>query len=119
MARVDIVVEQIPQFKVDVTGKPTSVMMEAADYIKLLIRADITDHSLWPPGMEYAADTLERIRQIESDCIKQHGEFDWEKLPEDLQDEYDILCLTLDSLYDTDDYIKLEDYEKQYRGNQE
>lgn len=55
------------------------------------------------------AKVLKRIRKIESDCIAQYGEFDWEKLTEDLQDEYDRLCILLDELsgnveYDVYDY---------------
>ena len=47
------------------------------------------------------AAALKRIRQMESDCIAHHGEFDWEKLPESEQDEYNGLCLLLDGLQDT------------------
>jgi predicted transcriptional regulator len=35
------------------------------------------------------------IRRIEAECIAQHGEWDWELLPEDVQDEYDGACVKL------------------------
>ena len=54
-----------------------------------------------------------RIRQIESDCIAKYGEFDWERLSEEAQDEYDSLCILLDELQDTEEPITLEEYKMQ------
>lgn len=58
--------------------------------------------------MKNGAKMLTRVRQIEEECIAQHGEFDWEKLPPDIQDEYDILCVKLDELCDTGERISWE-----------
>jgi len=33
------------------------------------------------------------VRRIEAECIDQHGEWKWELLPEEVQDEYDVACL--------------------------
>lgn len=79
-------------------GKPVKVILDIPTYIDLLVQANVTDPSLWPPAMKEGASALARIRQIEAECIAQHGEFDWEKLPESVQDEYDSLCTFLDSL---------------------
>jgi len=98
-----------PQFEIDPAGKPTSVRLETAAYIQLLVGANITDPDLWPPGMEEGAKALARIRQIEAECIAQHGEFDWEKLPPDVQDEYDALCALLDRLQDEGESVVLRD----------
>ncbi len=57
-------------------------------------------------GMRSPAKVLKRIREIESDYIAQHGEFDWEKLPENLQDEYDRLCILLDELSGDEEYVE-------------
>lgn len=116
MSKVDVALEKPPQFTIGTDGRPTAVMMGTVAYVKLLIRANIIDRSLWPPGMEHAADVLARIRQIESDCIKQYGQFDWEKLSEALQDEYDSLCVLLDSLHDDGNYITWEAYKEKIRG---
>jgi hypothetical protein len=62
--------------------------------------------------MKKAEDALLRIRQIESDCIAQYGEFDWERLSEEVQDEYDSLCILLDELQNSGERISLEEYKK-------
>ena len=85
-----------PQFAVDHSGKPTMVTLGVKTYIRLLVRADVTDPVLWPPGFQGGAAALARVRQIESSCIGQYGEFDWEKLFPTVQDEYDSLCILLD-----------------------
>lgn len=63
--------------------------------------------------MKEIAEVLQRIRQIESDCIAQHGEFDWEKLSENLQDEYDSLCILLDELQDDEEPIPWEEIKRE------
>lgn len=90
-----------PQFELDSTGKPASVRLATQDYVRLLIEANVTDPALWPPGYEQGARLLTRIREIEAECVRQHGVFDWEFLSESLQDEYDDLCALLDRLQDT------------------
>jgi len=100
-----------PLFSTDAHGKPVAVRLETAAYVSLLVRANVTQLELWPPGMEKGARDLARVRQIEADCVAQHGEFDWEKLPEDIQDEYDLLCAALDELQDTGERTALRDLE--------
>ncbi len=97
-----------PQFTVDEKGKPV-VILDKVSYIALLVRGKVTDPSLFPPGTEKGAKALARIRQIEADCVAQHGESEWEKLPAELKDEYDALCAFLDQLTDTDKRISLDE----------
>ena len=98
-----------PQFSTDASDKPTEVTLSTIAYITLLVRANVTAPSLWPPGMEEGAAALRRVREIEAECIRQHGEFDWEKLKETVQDEYGNLCALLDRLQDTGERIGLRD----------
>jgi hypothetical protein len=84
--------------------------LDTPAYITLLVRSNVTNPTLWPPGMKKGAKCLARVRQIEADCIAQHGEFDWERLPTALQDEYDGLCALLDRLQDRGQRISLEAY---------
>jgi hypothetical protein len=98
-----------PQFTTDAVGKPVGVKLDTVAYITLLVRANVTDPALWPPGMQRGAEALARVRQIEADCVAQHGEFDWEKLSEALQDEYDGLCALLDGMQDTGERVPLDD----------
>jgi hypothetical protein len=80
MSKITSESKQPPRFATNDNGKPMTVTLDTVAYITLLVRANVTDSALWPPGMEEGAAALERIRQIESDCIARHGEFDWEKL---------------------------------------
>jgi len=109
MSDTTVDLTSLPQFTTDAEGKPKAVTLETAAYIALLVKASITDPTLWPPGMEKGATALARVRQIEAECLAQYGEFDWEKLPEAVQDEYDGLCALLDSLQDTGERIPLRD----------
>ena len=106
-----------PRFAAGPDGKTTAVTLDTVAYVSLLVRSNITDPALWPPGAEEGATALARVRAIEADCIAQHGEFDWEKLPEPVQDEYDILCLRLDDLQDTGGWTDWEDYKAQREEN--
>ncbi len=87
-----------PRFAKDPERKSSTVTLDLESYLILLVKADITDPHLWPPGLQDGAAALARIRQIEADCKSQHGEFDWEKLSQVVQDEYDNLSAALDSL---------------------
>jgi hypothetical protein len=98
-----------PQFTTDARGNTIGVKLDTVGYVTLLVRANVTDPELWPPGMQDGARALGRVRQIEADCVAQHGEFDWEKLPGDIQDEYDALCVALDRLQDTGERTALSD----------
>lgn len=77
-----------------------AVMIEvsAAEYVGLLVKSGVTEPERWPEQAREGAALLARIRQIEADCRAQHGEWDWELLSEDLQDEYDSTCGLLDQL---------------------
>jgi len=103
--------EAVPTLEVltDTEGKPTNVTLDIPTYINLLVRTNTTDSAFWPPQMQDGAKALARVRQIEADCIAEHGEFDWEKLLEDVQDEYDSLCARLDELQDTGERTPLRE----------
>ena len=87
-----------PRFAKDPEQKSGTVTLDLQSYVTLLVKADVTDPDLWPPGLQDGAATLSSIRQIEAACKSLHGEFDWEKLSQVEQDEYDSLCATLDAL---------------------
>ncbi len=89
-------------------GDKSTVTLAPAAYVTLLVRANETDPAMWPPGMRQGAKALARIRDIERRCIARHGEFDWEKLSARLQDEYDGLCLLLDQMQDTGEWVEWE-----------
>lgn len=113
MGKAGIVSKKYPNFVIDDKDKSSVVTLDLAAYIKLLVKANITDKALWPPELEKGAEALHKIRQIEFDCIANHGEFDWEKLPENVQDEYDCLCVLLDELQDDGEQISWEEYKKE------
>lgn len=118
MSHTSLELKPPPPFTTDAEGKPTAVTLDTIAYIALLVRANATDPALWPPGMENGAAWLARVRQIEADCIAQHGEFDWEKLPAAVQNEYDDLCALLDRLQDTGERIPFEVYKARRKENQ-
>ena len=77
-----------------------TVTVNIHEYASLLIKAGVTDEAQWPESIRHGARLLARIREIESDCRKLHGKWDWEKISEALQDEYDGLCQDLNRLRD-------------------
>lgn len=109
MAHAEAELKAVPHFTTDRKGKPTGVRLGTAAYVALLVRGNVTDPALWPPQVQEGAWALARVRKIEANCIRRHGEFDWEKLSEKLQDEYDSLCLLLDRLQDTGKSIPLSE----------
>jgi hypothetical protein len=46
-----------------------------------------------------AQTMIDRVREIERECVEQHGVFDRDLLPEEVEDEYLDLCLRLDRIY--------------------
>jgi hypothetical protein len=104
------------QFTTDPNGKPTAVTLGVKSYVTLLVQANVTNPELWPPGFKEGATALARVREIESGCIAQHGEFDWEKLAPDIQDEYDTLCVLLDTLQEDDGSVTWEEYKAEREG---
>lgn len=115
MKKTDLELPTPLEFATNAKGNPTTVTLDTAAYVALLVRANITDPALWPPGMQHGATALARVRQIEADCIAEQGEFDWEKLPEALQDEYDSLCTLLDELQDTGERIRWENHDVRHK----
>ena len=87
-----------PRFAKDLETSSGTVTLDLQSYLILLVKADVIDPHLWPPGLQDGAATLARVRQIEEDCKSQHGEFDWEKMSRAEQDEYDALCSKLDGM---------------------
>ena len=75
-----------------ITPVPTEELLE------LLVEANVTDPARWPEGAKHGARLLARIQQIEQDCLAEHGSWDWELLPADLQIEYDSACSELNQL---------------------
>ena len=110
MSKPGLELKPRPKFATDPKGKPKTVTLDTVAYVTLLVKANITDPSLRPPGMQEGATALARVRKIEADCIAKHGKFDWEKLPEKIKDEYDSLCSLLNDLQDTGERIRWEDY---------
>jgi hypothetical protein len=102
------------QFTIDPSGKPTGVTLGVKAYVTLLVQANVTDPELWPPGFKEGATALARVREIESNCIIQHGEFDWEKLTPAVQDEYDTLCVLLDELQEDNGRLTWEEYQAEH-----
>ena len=78
-------------------GEP-ELAVSRESYVELLVAANVTDPQAWPEGMQDCAAMLVRIRAIEAACRTAHGEWDWEPLDEDTQDEYDGLCASLNIL---------------------
>jgi len=111
LAKTKLALKRRPRFETDAEGKSKAVRLNTPDYIALLVQANQTDPALWPPGAKQGATALARIRKIEVDCIATHGEFDWEKLSEPVQDEYDSLCVLLDRLQDTGERVSLHAYQ--------
>jgi hypothetical protein len=86
-------------------------------YVDLLVLANVTDPRAWPEGMQECAALLKRIRAIEEVCRVAHGEWDWELLEEDTQDEYDDLCSSLNKLRyagEKVEWLDLQDYMQPY-----
>lgn len=110
MRKTSIQLQPAPRFVTKGDGKATAVTLDPLAYVTLLVKANVTDPELWPPGMQDGAAWLARIREIERKCIAKHGEFDWEKLSARVQNEYDDLCALLDRLQDTGERIPLREY---------
>ena len=108
---------QPPNFTTNRAGKPTKVTLTPETYVRLLVKANETNPTFWPPGLEEGAGKLARLRQIESDYQPKEGGFDWESLPVQIQDEYDGLCVSLDSYQDPNGNVTWEDYQAQRKDN--
>lgn len=89
-----------PEFSPPENGGYGTVSLDGLDWARLLVRLNITDASAWPLGLREGAALLARIREIEADCVAANGDFDWEKLEEAVQDEYDVAIVELERLLD-------------------
>ncbi len=116
MSQTDLDLRPPPKFANGGKGKRPSVKLDAPAYVTLLVRGNVTDPALWPPGMRKGAKALARVREIERRCIAKHGEFDWEKLSAKLQDEYDGLCCLLTELQHPGEWIEWEEFKARRRG---
>jgi hypothetical protein len=110
MRKTSVQLEPAPRFVTKGDGKATAVTLDPLAYVTLLVKANVTDPDLWPPGMQAGAAWLARIREIERKCIANHGEFDGDKLSARVQNQYDDLCALLDRLRDTGERIPFRDY---------
>lgn len=79
----------------------STVEIEVSELVELLVAANVTDPAQWPAVAREGAVMLARIREIERQCIAAQGEFDWEMLDENTQDEYDGLAIRLGKLRDS------------------
>lgn len=101
----------LPYMSVAVLPERTEV--DTYRLLDLLVAANATDPELWPEGAKHGAELLRRIREIEAACIEAHGEFDWEQLDADTQDEYDGSRATLNKLRDPGPGMSLEEFERE------
>jgi hypothetical protein len=105
MVTIQIQDEQIgaPTFgRIDGDGSEFAVL-GIRQYIELLVKANVLDEEFWPPDHKHGAKYLARIREIERECAKKHGKWDWELISPELQDEYDDTCALLDRMRYSDD----------------
>lgn len=98
-----------PTFSCNVPEHTQEVTLQRENYVKLLVDARVTDPACWPPGMEAVAGMIERVRDIEEECMEKHGEFDPEKLSTEVQDEYMDLHLVLDTIQENGDMQEVAD----------
>lgn len=75
-----------------------TIEVDLAQYVHLLVKAGDSDPANWPEGLKEGATLLGRIRQIEQMGREEHGEWDWELISEEMQDEYDSCSALLDKL---------------------
>jgi hypothetical protein len=87
-----------PRIQLDEESGAPIIALTPSAYIDLLIQANNTDPRFWPPQAKEGARALARLRAIERKCAEAHGAFDWERLSDRAQDEYDSLSAKLDGL---------------------
>jgi len=90
---------------------PRRITVDLDKYLDLLIEKDVFDPEQWPEGMQAGAGLLQRIREIERDCIAKHGEFHCDHMEPALEDEYASAILDLNRLIDpVDDFVPWDDF---------
>jgi hypothetical protein len=72
-----------PRFKSNESETP-SVEISQFEYMEFLVNGGVTEPKRWPSGKEKGATLLARIREIEQDCIREHGKWDWELIASEL-----------------------------------
>ena len=114
----DLETSHPPSFTKNREAKLTKVTLTPETYIKLLIEANVTIASFWPPGLEEGAIKLARLRHIESEYRPKEVGFDWESLPAEIQDEYDGLCVSLDLYQNPNGNATWEGYQAQSKDSE-
>ena len=89
---------------------PRRIEIDLDDYLELLIERNVFDAARWPAGMEAGAALLKRIREIEQNCLAEHGEFDFNKLTRRIQDEYDGTIIDLTKLIEPHDFMEAREF---------
>lgn len=97
-----------PRFELGPGGEVVAVQLEPQAYALLLTKADVTDAALWPAEYRQGAGLLARIRAIEAECIKAHGEWDFDSIAPAIQDEYDVAIAALERLVEPGPTLSLE-----------
>jgi len=98
-----------PSFQESAEGKVTGVLLEPQMYALLLAKANVLDARAWPPEFRQGAEYLSRIREIEAECIATCGEWDFDRLSDELQDEYDSAIVCLEMLVEPEPSVTLEE----------
>ncbi|MCC7478672.1 hypothetical protein IT575_09485 [bacterium] len=90
---------EAPRFELDSEGKVTHVTVALEDYLRMLVRLSILEPSQWPEEYRAGAVLLSRIREIERSVMSSNdGNFDFDHLSPETQDEYDGAIIDLNQL---------------------
>lgn len=79
-------------------AEPPVIQVNLQRYLRMLVKASNTDPADWPDGYERGAALLARIREIERDCVAEHGKWDIDALGEELENEYEDSIAHLEDL---------------------
>jgi hypothetical protein len=95
-----------------VARPPEKIEVDRVQHLRLLVKTNKFDPADWPPGYERGAELLREIRQIEQDCLQEHGRWHPDLLPDGGEDHYEELIFELDDLIEpigVEPTCKLED----------
>jgi len=82
---------------------PRRITIDLDSYLELLIEKDVFDADSWPEGMRAGAELLRRIREIEQQCVAEHGQFHCDHLAPGVEDDYLSAVSALERLIEPDD----------------
>jgi len=82
---------------------PATLLVDRAGYLRLLVKASRSDPADWPAGYEQGAALVTRIREIELNCVAQHGKWEIDLLGEALETEYESCIAQLEDLIEPPD----------------